>query len=166
MRLFTLSVFFVVLAASLYSQGGRGTLTGTVSDPTGAVVPGAPIQAKNVETGAVYDATTSTTGNYTFSQLPVGTYEVVVSVAGFKKYTRNSLAVEVAGAITETNAEYRDGARVTLMEVDMNKLLADPAKFKELAKASPQTLQEAKALLKGIDGVKVEAAPEVRIKFQ
>ena len=99
MRLFTLSAFFVVLAASLYSQGGRGTITGTVSDPAGAVVAGAPIQTKNVETGAVYDVTTSTTGNYTFSQLPVGTYEVVVSVAGFKKYTRNSLVVEVAAVV-------------------------------------------------------------------
>jgi hypothetical protein len=99
MRLFTLSVSFVVLAASLYSQGGRGTITGTVSDPAGAVVAGAPIQTKNVETGAVYDVTTSTTGNYTFSQLPVGTYEVVVSVPGFKKYTRNSLVVEVAAVV-------------------------------------------------------------------
>ena len=99
MRLFTLSAFLVMLAASLYSQGGRGTITGTVSDPTGSGRPGAPIQTKNVETGAVYDATTSTTGNYTFSQLPVGTYEVVVSVAGFKKYTRNSLVVEVAAIV-------------------------------------------------------------------
>ena len=77
-----------------------------------------------------------------------------------------TLAVEVAGAIQETNAEYRDGPRVTLMEVDMNKLLGDPAKFKELVKASPSTLQEGKALLKSIDGVKVETAPEVKIKFQ
>ena len=77
-----------------------------------------------------------------------------------------TLAVEVVGTISETNAEYRDGARVTLMEMDMNKLLADPVKFKELAKSNPQTLQEAKALMKGVDGVKVEAAPEVKIKFQ
>ena len=99
MRLCRLSVFFAVLAASLYSQGGRGTITGTVSDPTGAVVASVPIQAKNLENGAVYDATTSSTGNYTFSQLPVGTYEVVVSVPGFKKHTRSSLVVEVAAIV-------------------------------------------------------------------
>lgn len=76
------------------------------------------------------------------------------------------MSVEVAGTITETNAEYHDGARVTLMEVDLNKLLADPKRFKKLMKENPKTLQESKALLKGIDGIKVETAPEVRIKFQ
>lgn len=76
------------------------------------------------------------------------------------------MSVEVAGKITETNAEYRDGSRVTLMEMDFNKLLADPEKFKKMAKENPKTLQESKALMKGIDGIKVETAPEVKIKFQ
>ena len=76
-----------------------------------------------------------------------------------------TMAVEVAGTITETNAEYKDGSRVTLMEMDFNKLLADPEKFKQLAKESPKTLQESKALMKGIDGVKIETAPEVKIRY-
>lgn len=76
------------------------------------------------------------------------------------------IAVEVQGAIKESSAEYRDGSRVTLMEMDFNKLLADPVKVKEMAKASPQTLQEAKVLMKSLDGVKVETAPEVKIKFE
>ena len=77
-----------------------------------------------------------------------------------------TMAIEVAGAIKETNAEYKDGSRVTLMEMDFNKLLANPEKFKQLAKENPKTLQESKALMKSIDGVKVETAPEVTIKFQ
>jgi len=77
-----------------------------------------------------------------------------------------SMSIEVAGTIKETNAEYHDGSRVTLMEMDFNKLLADPEKFKQLAKENPQSLQESKALMKGIDGVKIETAPEVKIKFQ
>lgn len=76
------------------------------------------------------------------------------------------IAVEVQGAIKETNAEYRDGTLVTLMEMDFNKLLADPLKFKEMAKTSPQSLQEAKALMKSLEGVKIETAPEVKIKFE
>ncbi|HSI15369.1 MAG TPA: hypothetical protein VK961_25200 [Chthoniobacter sp.] len=82
------------------------------------------------------------------------------------KDMRISLAVEVQGMISETNAEYRDGSRVTLMDMDFNKVMADPEKFKALAKANPQSLQEAKALIKGLDGVKIESAPEVKIKFQ
>jgi hypothetical protein len=76
------------------------------------------------------------------------------------------LAVEVAGAITESNAEYREGSRVTLLQVDMNQLLADPDKLKTMAKAQPQSLQEAKTLMTGLGGMKIEAAPEVKVKFQ
>jgi hypothetical protein len=82
------------------------------------------------------------------------------------KDMRISLAIEVAGTISETNAEYREGSRVTLMDMDFNKVLADPEKFKALAKANPQSLQEAKTLIKGLDGVKIETSPEVKIKFQ
>src|SRR5678816_4350432 len=94
------SVFFVagclLTAGILVAQSDRGTVTGTVSDPAGAVVASAPIQARNVETGALYEAATSTTGNYTLVQLPVGNYELTVVVQGFKKYVRTGLQVGVA----------------------------------------------------------------------
>ena len=77
-----------------------------------------------------------------------------------------SVAVEFQGAIKETNAEYHDGSRVTLMDIDFNKLLSNPEKFKELVKSNPQSLQESKALLKGLNGVKIESAPEVTVKFE
>jgi len=82
------------------------------------------------------------------------------------KDMKMTFAVEMDGTISETNAAYREGSRVTLMEMDFNKVLADPEKFKALARANPQTMQEARALLKGIDGVKIETSPEVKIKFQ
>src|ERR1700693_4014035 len=88
-----------LLACPAFAQSDRGTITGTVADPAGAVVANAPIQGKNVETGVVYSAATSTTGNYTLVQLPVGTYEISVVVPGFKKYTRTGLAVQVAQTI-------------------------------------------------------------------
>ncbi|MBV9507510.1 MAG: carboxypeptidase regulatory-like domain-containing protein [Acidobacteriia bacterium] len=56
---------------------------GTVSDPAGAVVANASVEAKNTTTGAVYQGGSSTTGNYTLAQLPVGTYEISVTAAGF-----------------------------------------------------------------------------------
>ena len=96
MRSVFVAVWCLLTAVSLVAQSDRGTITGTVSDPAGAVVPNAPIQARNVETGVVYDSASSTTGNYTIPQLPVGTYEVTVTVSGFKKYTRTGLTVQVA----------------------------------------------------------------------
>jgi hypothetical protein len=82
------------------------------------------------------------------------------------KDLRLAVALEVEGAVAESNAEYRDGSRVTLMNIDFNKILANPEKFKALARAHPQSVQEAKALLKEIDGVQIEDSPEVKIKFQ
>ncbi|HET6407108.1 MAG TPA: hypothetical protein VFG14_04445 [Chthoniobacteraceae bacterium] len=74
--------------------------------------------------------------------------------------------VEVAGKIVKTNAEHVAGNRTTLMEMDFNKIMANPAKFKELSKANPKTVEETKALVKGIDGIKVETKPAVSIQFQ
>src|SRR5580704_14874650 len=96
MRFLSFSVCCLVLAVCAFAQSDRGTITGTVSDPAGAVVPNAPIQAKNLGTGVEYASATSTTGNYTLLQLPPGTYQVYVTVPGFKKYSRSGLTVEVA----------------------------------------------------------------------
>jgi len=83
-------------AWAVLAQSDRGTITGTVSDPAGAVVANATIEARNEATGVVYDSATTATGNYTIAQLPVGTYDVSVSVPGFKKYVRQGISVEVA----------------------------------------------------------------------
>src|SRR4030095_2202273 len=76
------------------------------------------------------------------------------------------VAVEVAGKVVKTNADNVKGNRVTMMEMDFNKVMANPAKFKELSKANPKTVEETKALGKGIEGIKVEARPSVSIQFQ
>ena len=94
-----LIVCFLLLALAAFGQGDRGTITGTVSDPGGAVVAGAAVEARNVATGATYPATTTDTGNYTIPQLPTGQYEVAVTVSGFKKYVRRGLTVEVAQTV-------------------------------------------------------------------
>ena len=97
MRLINVLILVCLLALSAVAQTNLGTITGTITDPAGAVVPNAPIEAKNTATGAVYPVASSATGNYTISQLPLGTYEMSVTVAGFKKYTRTGITVEAFG---------------------------------------------------------------------
>jgi hypothetical protein len=53
----------LLLIPAAFAQSDRGTITGTVSDAAGAMVPNAPIEAKNTQTGAVYQAASSATGN-------------------------------------------------------------------------------------------------------
>ena len=96
MRSLSGEVCVFVFALAAFAQGDRGTITGVVSDPVGAVVVGARVEGRNVETGAIYPATTTQAGVYTLSQLPVGAYEVSVAVPGFKRFLRQGLRVEVA----------------------------------------------------------------------
>ena len=96
MRPLGLAVCFFLLASVASAQSDRGTITGTIADPAGAVVASAPIEARNVETGAVYQAGSSATGNYTLAQLPTGSYEMTVTVPGFKKFVRQNIVLPVA----------------------------------------------------------------------
>ncbi|MEA3213619.1 MAG: hypothetical protein QOE70_6676 [Chthoniobacter sp.] len=82
------------------------------------------------------------------------------------KDMKATMAIEVAGRIVQSNAEFQDSSRVTLLEMDFNKVLANPEKFSSLAKTQPKTVEEMKTLVKGIDGIKVEIQPQVTVKFQ
>jgi len=99
MRSLLVASSLLVFTLAAFAQSDRGTITGTISDPTGAVVANAAIEAKNVATGAVYPVASSATGNYTIAQLPAGNYELTITVAGFKKFVRTDLSVEVAGTL-------------------------------------------------------------------
>jgi hypothetical protein len=98
MRLYKLGCCLFLLMLPMFAQSDRGTITGTVSDPAGAVVAGASIQVRNVETGALYQVGTSSTGNYVVP-VPTGNYELSVNVQGFKKYLRPNLVVPVAQTV-------------------------------------------------------------------
>jgi hypothetical protein len=93
-----LAVCFL-FAIAAFAQSDRGTITGTIVDQTAAVVPGAKVMAKLVETGAVSQATATETGNFTLPSLPVGTYELSVEAAGFKKTTQPGVVVQVAQTV-------------------------------------------------------------------
>jgi hypothetical protein len=89
-------VSFVLLTSLALAQSDRGTITGAIVDSTGAVIAGAPVQARQTETGAVFQAASSATGNYTLAQLPTGTYEMTVTAPGFKTFVRKNLFLPVA----------------------------------------------------------------------
>jgi hypothetical protein len=95
MRRLLTAMIACLAGLSVYAQSNRGTITGTISDPAGAVVAGAAIQVKNLETGVVSSGGTSSTGNYVIS-VPAGTYEITVTVPGFKKYVQQNVPVVVA----------------------------------------------------------------------
>jgi hypothetical protein len=99
MRFFGLLSTLLICSAAASAQTATGTITGTISDPAGAVVANAPLDLKNSETGTIYQTASSSTGNYTFSQLPAATYQLTVNVPGFKTHVRQNLGVQAAQTI-------------------------------------------------------------------
>ncbi len=91
-----LQLVLFLLTVPLFAQSDRGAITGTVSDTTGALIPGAQVVINNTNTGAKTDTVTTGTGNYTLLALPVGTYTLTVEQAGFTKYERTNIQVQVA----------------------------------------------------------------------
>src|SRR4051794_30763686 len=90
----------LVFATGAFAQGERGTLNGTVTDPSGAVVVSAKVIAVNVETGVEYPVATTDAGVYRISLLPPGTYKLNVSAPGFKGAVRENIALQVAQTLT------------------------------------------------------------------
>jgi len=102
----------IVLAAVLWAQG-TVTIFGTITDSTGAVVPGARVVVRNVQTGLERETRTNEAGGYVVSQLPVGVYTVTAEAAGFKSGVLENIRVQVdenrrvdfrleVGAVTES----------------------------------------------------------------
>ncbi len=71
-------------------------IVGTVTDPTGAVVPGASLKLTQKETGFVYNVTSNATGGYVFAGLNVGTYDMRVTAKGFEAYLTNGISLNVS----------------------------------------------------------------------
>ncbi|HYO83482.1 MAG TPA: TonB-dependent receptor [Bryobacteraceae bacterium] len=91
----TLALLCLCASVTL-AQSDRGTITGTVSDPAGALVPGVSITAENPETGVQFRTETTSTGNYTIPSVPAGVYNMTVEHTGFRKYIQTGITVQVA----------------------------------------------------------------------
>ena len=111
--LLTVAGLLLLLLLSLINvsaQTGTSRLSGTVTDASGAVVPGAKVTAKNEATGVTYTQTTTDAGLYSFAGLPVGSYAITVEMAGFKTVNKTGnvleagtpLGVDVSLAVGQT----------------------------------------------------------------
>jgi hypothetical protein len=88
-----------VLCMPAVAQLDRGAITGTVTDPSGAAVPGVHVFARNTATGAKFETVTTDAGQYTQPGLPVGAYELTFDPQGFKKLMRTGITLQVADVI-------------------------------------------------------------------
>src|SRR5207248_5784966 len=103
-----LSVLLIpCFAIALYATVG-GSISGTIKDTTGGVIPGATLTLTNVALGTQFKAITDSQGLYTFPSLPVGRYELTIELAGFKPQKKTGLAIDADSAL-QVNATLEVG---------------------------------------------------------
>jgi hypothetical protein len=108
-KILCLIVLFGLWAVPALAQRTTGAIRGTVTDTTGAVVPGADVTAKSETTGFSRSMVTNAEGVYAFEELPVGTYTVSVSLSGFKAAVQTGIPLNVADTLA-VNVQLQPGA--------------------------------------------------------
>src|SRR5215467_3521011 len=84
----------LLLTPASSAQSIFADLSGTVTDSSGAVVPGAKVSVQNASTGVSRQTTASSTGYFVFTQLPTGTYTMTAEAAGFHKWTATGIVLQ------------------------------------------------------------------------
>ena len=138
MRKITRLLSFLLLLAGVAlvpghvnAQSARGEMAGSVTDASGAVIPGAIIRAVNQGTGGKNQATSTSTGGYRFPDLPIGSYTVTVSAPGFGSKTSTGVVVTInsttalnvslaAGGISESVTVDASGLRLETESSDIS----------------------------------------------
>src|SRR5688572_19148931 len=136
-------VIAVALAAAaavhLDAQALYGTLVGNVADETGAVVPGATVAITHKETNQTREQPTSVSGAFSFPNLAPGTYDVVVTLPGFRTFSGRDITVN-------TGAIVRVDARLALGTLEESVVVTGESAILQADSAALQSVTTAQAL--------------------
>lgn len=100
MKVLTCLVVCVLFVGCLFAQNNNGTIQGTVTDPSGAVISGAAISVKNMDTGATENTRTTDAGVYSVPNLTPGRYSVSMTFAGMRPYSQDGITVRTSTTTT------------------------------------------------------------------
>src|SRR5260370_374716 len=118
-----------VLAVSALAQSERGTIAGTVTDSSGAVIPGAKVTVTNEATNITLNFTTNEAGNFVAPSVSVGSYSVRVDQEGFRPYRKTGIAVDAATTVrADVQLEVGTAQQVVEVKAEAVQLQAENAK--------------------------------------
>lgn len=121
----SLCLFSVLLfAITTFGQGNSGAISGAVKDPVGGIEAGAAVQATNTASGMTYKTTGSKDGAYTLANLPAGTYDVSLTIAGVAPFMEKNVAVS-AGNTTRVDINLKEGTQLSTLGEDPLAIAAD-----------------------------------------
>jgi hypothetical protein len=95
LRFSLMLTFCLLLAGAALRAQDTASITGTVTDPSGAAIPGASVTVSSPDRGISHTAKTNGSGDYLFAALPIGNYNIQVAAKGFKKYAANGVVLDV-----------------------------------------------------------------------
>src|SRR5262249_50693472 len=124
MKRFVTFAMFLFLSVPNWSQTSTGGMTGIVSDPAGAVIPGVKLLITNLETNDSRRSATNETGGYSFTTLPPGRYRFEAEHSGFKRFVVEPIEVRVQQFIT-LDAKLEVGQSTQTVEVTGQVALLD-----------------------------------------
>ncbi len=133
-----LVVFFSALAGA---QTFRGAINGTVTDPSGGVVPHAQVSATDTATGTEHKTTTTTDGGFVFQDLPLGTYKVTVTASGFATHTTDNVPV-TAGQVYSLPIKLGMAKTATTVEVSAAAIALDTTTTTQTFTIAEQSVQD------------------------
>src|SRR5271163_3603675 len=124
-KYFSVLIFaFLLFTCGRLLAGVTASISGTVTDPSGAVVAGATVTATNVDTGVATTLTTNAAGFYSFQSLPLGNYTIGVQQTGFKGYAQTGLVLDLNSALV-IDVKLAVGATTEKVEVSADALHVD-----------------------------------------
>jgi len=123
-RLFLAVLVILTLGVAANAQTFRGAINGTVTDPSGGLVPNAQVKATQVATSTDHTTVTTSDGQFAFQDIPLGTYKVSVTAQGFPNYTVDKVEV-TAGTIYTLNIKLTMQTTTTTIEVSAAALTLD-----------------------------------------
>lgn len=109
-------LLLLMSAVPSYAVGPTGKIVGSVTDPTGAPLPGATVNVINEGTGETVQSTSDTAGDFTFPILPVGNYTIKITAAGFEVFEQKGIVLQVDQNVT-INAKLQVGSNSEVVQV-------------------------------------------------
>ncbi len=150
-RLSLLAVCLLIFTALAMGQVARtATLVGTVTDPAGALVPGAKVTLTNTETGFVSNGVTNAEGSYYIPFLAVGMYELRVEAAGFKFYVQRGIELRAA----------------EVPRVDVRLQVGDTSESVQVTGSAPLLATETSQVSQAVDSKAIEQLPTFQMRAQ
>src|SRR5215467_15658436 len=131
----------LIFAIALNAQTFRGTINGTVTDPSGAVVPNAQVKATEVATNIDHNTVSTSDGQFAFQDIPVGAYKVTVTASGFATTTVEKITV-LAGNIYTLPVQLSVAKEVQTVEVSAAALTVDTTTSTQTQTIESQVVQD------------------------